>query len=58
MRNHDIIEINIKPKRETENAVMVENIKGENVWLPKSQVEVDNEGIQMPEWLAEDKGLI
>lgn len=29
------------------------------VWLPKSQVEINGDGtITMPEWLAQDKGLI
>ena len=28
-------------------------------WLPKSQVEVNDDGtVTMPEWLAKDKGLI
>lgn len=30
------------------------------VWLPKSQIEIDehHKVITMPEWLAEEKGLI
>lgn len=57
-KKHDIIELDLAVKRETDRAVMVENLKNKNVWLPKSQVEVDQDGIQLPEWLAVDKELI
>jgi hypothetical protein len=44
---------------ETEKAVMVKNIKEEEVWLPKSQVEiVNNHVVIVPQWLAEDKELV
>lgn len=57
-KNHEIIELDVQPGQETANAVMVKNLKGESVWLPKSLVEVDGDGIQIPQWLAEEKGLI
>lgn len=58
IKKHDIIELEIFPLKETEKAVMVKNLKGKDVWLPKSQIEVDDDGIQLPEWLALDNGLI
>lgn len=63
MKNHDIIEVSCQKKHETEKAILVVNLKGKEVWLPKSQIEIDsdNKGIvelQMPEWLAVDKELI
>lgn len=59
MKNHDITEIDAKVKHQTASAVMVENLKGEDVWLSKSLIEVDGDGtIQLPEWLAERKGLV
>ena len=44
---------------ETDLAFLVE-IDGEEYWLPKSQCEIDEGGktVSMPEWLAEEKGLI
>ena len=43
---------------ETPMAVMVKNIDGDKVWLPKSEIEVYDGIIEMPEWLAEKKELI
>ena len=43
---------------ETQMAVMVKNIDGDKVWLPKSEIEVYEGIIEMPEWLAEKKELI
>lgn len=48
--------------QETEDAILVD-CDGEEVWLPKSQIEYDGErgdeavDIELPEWLAEEKGL-
>ena len=52
----------------TENAILVENLSGEDVWVPKSQISdyscdgCDNineaTSIFIPEWLAIDKDLI
>lgn len=63
MKNHDIIEISCQKKHETEKAILVVNLKDKDVWLPKSQIEIDSDEkgiveLQMPEWLALDKGLI
>lgn len=58
-KNHNIIELSVIIKHETDKAIMVENLKGKDIWLPKSQVEVDSPTeIQIPEWLAVDKELI
>jgi len=57
-KNHDIISVQCMVKHETEKAVLVENIKGKDVWIPKSQCEVEDAGLQIPEWLALDKDLI
>ncbi len=55
----DIIEIDVVILHETAKAIMVENYNEENVWIPKSQIEIHNDGltIQIPEWLAIDKEL-
>lgn len=44
---------------ETEAAVQI-RIDGEDFWLPKSQCRIyeKSKKAYMPEWLAEDKGLI
>ena len=49
--------------RQTDKAILVENIDDEEVWLPLSQVEVIEqcEGmceVIVPNWLAESKGVI
>lgn len=63
MKNHDIIEISCQKKHETEKAILVVNLKNKEVWLPKSQIEIDSDKagcveLQLPEWLAEEKELI
>ena len=45
--------------RETEKAILFK-INDEEVWLPKSQIEVSEEGdnvVEVPEWLAEKNNL-
>jgi hypothetical protein len=59
-----------KVKRETDMAILIQ-VDGEpdnEVWLPKSQIEWESSGgiysigdeleIEIPQWLAEQKGLI
>ena len=63
MKNHDIIEISCQKKYETEKAILVVNLKNKDVWLPKSQIEIDSEAkgvveLRIPEWLAVEKELI
>ena len=49
--------------KETEAAILVTDSVTE-AWLPKSQINYDGEPgdkaveVELPEWLAEDKGLI
>lgn len=43
---------------ETPMAVMVKNLNGENIWLPKSEIEIYSGVIEVPEWLAIKKELI
>jgi hypothetical protein len=47
---------------ETNKAVLVK-IDEDELWLPKSQIELDENSngvsvVQLPEWLAIDKGLV
>lgn len=58
-RNHEIIEIACQVKHETEKAFLVFD-GDKDVWLPKTQCEWDGRDkvMQMPEWLAMEKGLI
>ena len=53
-----LVTIDAEVLLETQLAVMVENLDGEKVWLPKSQIEVNGDEIELPEWLATDKELI
>lgn len=55
----DIIDIACEIRAETEHAVLISDGTIE-VWLPKSQVEIDREDgtVAMPEWLAIERGLI
>lgn len=65
MKNHSIIELSCEYKMQTDKGLCVVNLKNEDVWLPKSQIEIDHMNekdmivdIQCPEWLAVDKGLL
>ena len=64
-RNHDIVTIQVRRMNETDKAVLVTADAPRNaVWVPKSQVEVHEEAgtslvmLDIPEWLAIDKGLV
>jgi len=60
METHDVTLLH-----ETDSAILVENDCGEEIWLPKSQIDFNDEGaeagalieIDVPRWLAEEKGL-
>lgn len=59
IKNHNIITLKINIMMSSGSAMMFENLKGQKVWVPKSLCEYDNDGeLQIPEWLALDKGLI
>ncbi len=54
----DLIDIAAELRHETPKAFLLFDGTRE-VWVPKSQVENNGDGtFAMPEWLAEDKGLI
>lgn len=62
----DLTEVTVARHAETEKALLVSDTGNEDdaVWLPKSQIEIENIGeansvvVTLPEWLAHDKGLI
>lgn len=58
-KNHDIIEIAGEIKGETDKAYRFYDGKNTD-WVPKSQCGWDEKDktMQMPEWLAMDKGFI
>lgn len=62
-QDDDVVEIQGVVKHETARAILLDT-GDEEVWIPKSQVlgqEEIEDGItelQIPEWLAMDKGLI
>ncbi len=61
IKNHDLCDVDdLTYLGETELAYKTKDADDKIVWLPKSQVEYDKDGkvFTMPEWLAEDKGLI
>jgi N-acetylglucosamine-6-phosphate deacetylase len=55
----DLIDIACEIKVETDKAILI-NDGTKEVWLPKSQVEINREDkeVTMPEWLAKEKELI
>ncbi len=59
-KNHDIIEIDVEVLHSTDKAWMLNDADNEEVWLPKSMCEYDDtdKTMQLPEWLAFEKGLI
>jgi hypothetical protein len=60
-----LVDIEVEIRAETEKAVQVFDGQ-DTVWLPKSQVEIERPRpghtaptiVTLPEWLAQDKGLI
>lgn len=66
MTKSNLVDIACCRHVETDNAIMVsdDNDAQKAVWLPKSQIEIENDGhanfitVTLPEWLAMEKGLI
>ncbi len=68
----EAVEIECECSRTTESAILIENLKGVNIWIPKSQISdystEDGKDILdigfsptlifIPEWLAEKSDLI
>ncbi len=52
------VKLTLDIEAETQLAVMVTNLEDEKVWLPKSQVEIMDNHLEIPTWLAENKELI
>ena len=63
-KNHDIIEILVLLKHQTDAAILISEDGKKEIWLPKSKCEVstpDKHGmvtVELPEWLALERGLI
>ena len=66
MMKSDLTDVAVCRHAETDKAIFVSETgkKKDAVWLPKSQIEIENDGhanfitVTLPEWLAKDKGLI
>lgn len=62
MTKSNIIDLHVHIHHKTEKAVLVSDDGDEEnaVWLPLSQVELEprERTVTLPEWLAQDKGLI
>ncbi len=57
----ELVKIEVKFRVETSAAHGVADPNGGDdlIWLPKSQCEkLDDETLEMPEWLAVEKGLV
>lgn len=58
-----IVDITVQLLHQTDEAILVTDDGKNNVWLPKSLVEYELKkdelyDVQLPEWLAKEKGLI
>lgn len=65
MGKRELVDITCEVRKETDKGLAIwdgeEDKDGKEVWtwLPKSEVEVNDDGtITLPEWLAKNKGLI
>lgn|GEM_PF-5074176 len=59
VKNHDIIDVEVTVKHQTEKAWLVESHNtGKSAWVAKSIGELDGKTMQLPEWIAEEKELI
>jgi len=66
-RKQESVSLDVYIERRSARAVLVENLKGEGVWVPISQIHYFERGvlepgedveIWIPEWLAMEKELI
>lgn len=56
-----VVDLDLTVKHATDKAILVTNLKGKDVWLAKSQIDMgvmDDDPITVPEWLAIEKELI
>ena len=61
--NNDLVSVEGEVQHETDQAILVDFGLEDKVWLPKSQLEdwpdvLDFGDIMLPQWLAEDKGIV
>ena len=56
-RSYNLVELYCEVEHETEKAILVA-VEDKRVWLPKSVVELEDDMVILPEWLAFEKGLI
>jgi hypothetical protein len=61
----DLIDVDVQLHHRTDKAILVsdDGDRDNAIWLPLSQIEVEEHQsgiitVTMPEWLAQDKGLI
>lgn len=52
-----LVDITCEIQHETEKALLIFDGK-RKAWLPKSATEVTENGVTVPEWLAQEKDLI
>ena len=58
MSRNALVEVEVEFLAETELAMQVSDGRIK-VWLPKSQIEdTSDESVFIPQWLAEEKGLV
>jgi hypothetical protein len=66
-KQHSRVEIEVEYVHQTENALRVSDGTNDSIWLPKSQIEYDEDieltkgkmiSVTMPDWLAEEKELV
>lgn len=55
----DLVEVAVQVHHETSKAWLVSETGSEPdaVWVPKSQCELHNGVLELPQWLAEEKGF-
>ena len=61
-----LVEIDVEEVRRTEKAILVRDADDKEIWLPLIQIEITQGGdlgkeilkIEIPKWLATDKGLV
>jgi hypothetical protein len=59
-RRSDLIDCAVQVHHETAKAWLVsdDGVREGAIWIPKSQAELADGVLTLPEWLAKDKGLI
>jgi hypothetical protein len=62
-KNHDLVDVDVTVKHETEKAYLVDFGGKADAWVAKSLVEVERKSatrsiMTLPQWLAEEKGMV